>query len=145
MILIRNKTTNQGIIMTSPTLEQQIEFIELLIPTYEATHGVIDNDKAILASLKRLQAIDAQEAVGVYTGEGLSSVAWRDDVTVGELMGKKLYARAALNQSAKAAINENLHNDGMCESSENPDRRCVCREEFGHKVCGNTSKEKKWN
>jgi len=78
--------------MTSPTLEQQIEFIELLIPTYEATHGVIDNDKAILASLKRLQAIDAQEAVGVYTGEGLSSVAWRDDVTVGELMGKKLYA-----------------------------------------------------
>jgi hypothetical protein len=33
---------------------------------------------------------------------------------------------------------EDQQSDGMCNEN-NPERRCICREEFGRKVCGNDS------
>ncbi len=49
--------------MSGITLQEQIEFLESHIPMWEANRGIVETDKAIFASLKRLQAIEGQEAV----------------------------------------------------------------------------------
>ncbi len=49
--------------MSEISLQEQIEFMQSHIPTWEANSVIVETDKAILSSLKRLQAIEGQEVV----------------------------------------------------------------------------------